>query len=60
MKAKWIHITGVVTPGGDPYYECSNCGRGRCWGVEHPKPLEERCPNCDAEMENAHDTSGKG
>ena len=55
MKAKWIHITGVVTPGGDPYYECSNCGRGRCWGVEHPKPLEERCPNCDAEMENAHE-----
>ena len=55
MKAKWIHITGVFTPGGDQYYECSNCWCVRRWGVEHPKPLEERCPNCDAEMENAHD-----
>ena len=51
-KAKWIHIIGVATPGGDPYYECSNCGYGRCYGVEYPEPLENRCPYCNAEMEN--------
>ena len=49
-EAVWKHLHGVVTPGGDPYYECSNCGWGRCEGVEHPKPLEDECPNCGARM----------
>lgn len=49
-EAKWIHIRGVATPGGDPYYECSNCGHGRCYGVEHPESLEEECPWCNATM----------
>lgn len=50
FAANWIHIHGVVTPGGDPYYECSFCHYGRCYGVEHPKPLPDVCPRCGAAM----------
>lgn len=53
--ARWIPIHGVMTPGGDPYYECSNCGYGRCYGVEHPKPLEDVCPNCAKKMEGVEE-----
>lgn len=49
-EAKWIRIRGVATPGGDPYYECSNCGHGRCYGIEHPEPLQVVCPYCTSKM----------
>ena len=49
-RNKWIAVHGVVTPGGDPYYECPYCGWGRCYGVEHTKPMPEKCPNCEAEL----------
>ena len=49
-EATWILIRGVFTPGGDPYYECSNCGYGRCYGVEHGGPPADECPNCGAKM----------
>lgn len=55
LKAKWIRIRGVCTPGGDPYYECTHCGNGRCYGVEHPKPLEKECPYCGAKMTEIDD-----
>lgn len=48
---QWVRIRGVATPGGEPYYECSNCGYGRCYGVEYPKPLQSVCPNCGCKME---------
>lgn len=47
---QWVRIRGVCTPGGDPYYECSNCGHGRCYGVEYPEPLELVCPYCACKM----------
>ena len=49
-EATWILIRGVFTPGGDPYYECSNCGYGRCYGIEHGGLPADECPNCGAEM----------
>lgn len=48
---RWIHVRGGFTPGGDPYYACSECNYGRCFGVEHPKPLERVCPFCGALLE---------
>lgn len=48
---KWVRVRGVATPGGDPYYECPECGWGRCYGIEHRKPLEETCPNCGATLQ---------
>ena len=53
MKAKWIAERGVVTPGGDPYYICSNCrGGGHLHGVESYTPHPNYCPDCGAKMEN--------
>mgnify|MGYP003312759730 CR=1 FL=1 len=43
---KWIIVNGVITPGGDPLYKCSNCGNGQhLYGVENP--IEKKfCPDC--------------
>lgn len=55
FTARWEHVLGVATPGGDPYYECSFCKHGRCYGVEHPRPLEKVCPTCGAIMKNVEE-----
>lgn len=50
QKSHWRHVTGVVTPGGDPYYECPSCGWGRCYGIEHREEMPDVCPNCGMRM----------
>ena len=58
-KGKWIRVGGYVTPGGDPVWRCSNCGKGRhVWGIEHNSYGADiadhqwvSCPNCGIEME---------
>lgn len=56
---KWIRAHGYVTPGGDPVWECSECGKGRhVFGIEHGSYGADvadhqwvACPNCGAWME---------
>ena len=50
QKSHWRHVTGVVTPGGDPYYECPSCEWGRCYGIEHREEMPDVCPNCGMRM----------
>ena len=56
---KWVKARGSwITPGGDPVWECSECGKGRhVYGVEHcsygacvSDGQWVSCPNCGADM----------
>ena len=57
-KAHWIKVHGYATPGGDPVWCCSECGKGtHVWGIEHGSYAGDvadqqwlSCPNCDARM----------
>ena len=62
-RGRWIKENGSwFTPGGDPVWECSECGKGRhVYGVEHGTYGSDvadgqwvSCPNCGCAM------SGKG
>ena len=54
----WVKVGGFVTPGGDPVWKCSNCGKGvHVYGVEHSTYGADiadnqwvACPNCGAIM----------
>lgn len=56
---KWIHVTGYCTPGGDPVWACSECGKGEhVYGIEYQTYSHNvsdgqwvSCPNCGARME---------
>lgn len=56
---KWLKVGGYVTPGGDPVWCCSECGKGmHVYGIEHRTYGSDisdgqwvACPNCDAKME---------
>lgn len=57
---KWVKAQGrYFTPGGDPMWCCSECGKGRhVYGVEHGSYGADvadgqwvACPNCMAIME---------
>lgn len=56
---KWVKVHGYCTPGGDPVWCCSECGKGRhVYGVEHGSYGADvadgqwvACPNCMAIME---------
>ena len=56
---RWVKVGGFVTPGGDPVWECSACGKGRhVYGIEHgtygadvSDEQWKACPNCGARME---------
>ena len=58
-KGKWIVVHGYCTPGGDPVWACSECGKGEhVYGIEYPTYSHNvsdgqwvSCPNCGAEME---------
>ena len=61
---KWIKARGSwCTPGGDPVWECSECGKGRhVYGVEHGSYGRDvadgqwvSCPNCGADMREVQD-----
>ena len=65
-QGKWIEARGSwYTPGGDPVWECSECGKGRhVYGTEHGSYGSDvadgqwvSCPNCGADMrEDDHET----
>ena len=57
---RWVKVRGSwCTPGGDPVWECSECGKGvHVYGIEHGtygKDVAEgqwvACPNCGAKMD---------
>ena len=55
---EWVKVHGFCTPGGDPVWKCSNCGKGmHVYGVEHGSygaDIAEHqwvaCPSCGAVM----------
>ena len=55
---RWIKAHGYATPGGDPVWECSECGKGiHVYGIEHGTYGADisdgqwvSCPNCGADM----------
>lgn len=59
-KGKWVKMGGYFTPGGDPVWKCSECGKGiHVYGIETSSYNSDiadghqwvACPNCGAEME---------
>lgn len=59
-RGRWVKAKGRwCTPGGDPVWECSECGKGRhVYGIEHGTYGSDiadgqwvSCPNCGAKME---------
>lgn len=54
--AKWLKVGGYCTPGGDPVWRCSNCGKGtHVYGIEassYQGDVSDQqwvtCPNCGA------------
>ena len=61
---KWVEVHGWATPGGDPVWACSECGKGlHVYGIEHGTYGSDvadgqwvACPNCGAQMEEEDDT----
>lgn len=59
----WIKVSGFVTPGGDPVWQCSVCGKGRhVYGIEastYNSDVSDHqwvaCPNCGSLMEEQWD-----
>ena len=55
---RWVKVSGYATPGGDPVWECSECGKGRhVYGIEassYQRDVSNQqwvaCPNCGARM----------
>lgn len=61
-QGHWIKAEGpFVTPGGDPVWECSECGKGRhVYGVENSSygitdGQWVSCPNCGARMDGTYE-----
>lgn len=56
--AVWQKVHGFVTPGGDPVWQCSKCGKGiHVYGIEHGTYGSDisdgqwvACPNCGAKI----------
>ena len=60
VHAYWEKVYGYVTPGGDPVWVCSNCGKGvHIFGAEamtYNRDISDNhqwvsCPNCGAKMD---------
>ena len=59
-KGKWVKAGCYFTPGGDPVWKCSECGKGiHVYGIEAPSYNTNyadgqwvACPNCGAIMED--------
>ena len=57
--AHWVKVHGYATPGGDPVWCCSECGKGlHVYGIEYGtygKDVADHqwvaCPNCGRLME---------
>ena len=47
IKGQWVKIHGGFTPGGDPCWRCSNCGKDEhLFGIEFRRNYHEVCSNC--------------
>ena len=63
---EWINVGGFITPGGDPVWKCSECGKGRhVYGIEHASYGSDisdgqwvACPNCGAVMREDNSKEG--
>jgi DNA-directed RNA polymerase subunit RPC12/RpoP len=59
VHGRWVKVSGYVTPGGDPVWKCSECGKGvHVYGIEHGTYGADiadgqwiSCPNCGARMD---------
>ena len=59
VHGRWVKVHGYATPGGDPVWKCSECGKGvHVYGIEHGRYGAEvadgqwvSCPNCGARMD---------
>ena len=59
VNGKWVRVHGYATPGGDPVWRCSACGKGmHTYGIEHGSYGASiadgqwvSCPNCGAKMD---------
>lgn len=57
-RGRWVEVGGYCTPGGDPVWCCSECGKGiHVYGIEHGTYGADiadhqwvTCPNCGAVM----------
>lgn len=62
VYGRWVKVPGYATPGGDPVWRCSECGKGvHVYGIEHGTYGAEvadgqwvSCPNCSARMDGEH------
>ena len=56
IYGEWVRVHGYATPGGDPVWACSKCGKGiHVFGIEHSTynaGVSDHqwvaCPNCGA------------
>ena len=59
VHGQWVKVHGFCTPGGDPVWRCSVCGKGmHVYGIEHGSYGADiadsqwgACPNCGAKMD---------
>jgi hypothetical protein len=52
LKGQWLIVHGVFTPGGDPCWYCSNCGKDEhLFGIECPENQHNICKNCRSHNE---------
>lgn len=59
VHGRWVNVSGYCTPGGDPVWRCSECGKGmHVYGIEHGSYGADvadgqwvACPNCGARMD---------
>ena len=47
----WKKVEGhYFTPGGDPLWECPECGYKHLYGVENADEYKHECPNCTIKL----------
>lgn len=59
QEGRWEKVRGYFTPGGDPVWQCSECGKGlHVYGIEagtYGSDVADHqwvaCPNCGARMD---------
>ena len=62
-RGRWVIVHGYFTPGGDPVWACSECGKGmHVYGIEHGSYGADiadgqwvACPNCGTKMDDGYD-----
>lgn len=65
QEGRWEKVRGYFTPGGDPVWQCSECGKGlHVYGIEagtYGSDVADHqwvaCPNCGARMDVERETN---